>query len=68
MALHGDSIDSLAELLSISRQTLCDKRDGRSQFKPTEIKILATHWDLGEDEIVEMFSLKGGNDESQTIV
>lgn len=68
MALHGDSMDSVAELLGITRQTLHDKRNGRSQFKPTEIKVLATHWDLSEDEIVEMFSLKGGNDESQTIV
>lgn len=68
MALHGDSINSLAELLGISRQTLCDKRDERSQFKPSEITILAMHWDLGEDEIVEMFSLKGGSNESQTVV
>ena len=59
MALYEDSIDSIAKLLNISRQTLCDKRDGRSQFKRDEMNLLAVHWNLTTEEIVEMFSLKG---------
>ena len=64
MALYKDSIDSLAEMLSISRQTLCEKRDGLSQFKRDEIAILGAHWNLTAEEIVEIFSLKGDSDES----
>jgi hypothetical protein len=64
-ALFEDSIDSLAELLQISRQTLCDKRDGKSEFKRDEIAKLSAHWQLTHEEIVEMFSLNEGiNDES----
>lgn len=65
MALFEDSVDSLTELLGVSRQTLTDKREGRSQFKRDEISKLSAHWNLTSDEIVEIFSLKeGGNDES----
>lgn len=64
MAYHEDSLDSLAELLNVSRQTIYDKREGKSRFKQDEIAILSEHWNLTAEEIVEIFSLKGDNDES----
>ena len=59
MALHEDSIDSTAEYLSMTRQTLCDKRDGKSEFRRDEITKIIDRWNLTAEEVFEMFFSEG---------
>lgn len=55
MALHEDTVESLAEYLEISRQTLCEKRDGKREFKQGEMTKIAIRWNLTPEETVDMF-------------
>lgn len=59
MALFDDSIESLADHLEISRQSLAEKRDGRSQFKQDEMTKIMIRWQLTPEEVVDMFLSKG---------
>lgn len=55
MALFSDSIETLAEYLSITRQTLTQKIEGKSQFKQKEIKMIAVRYKLTPEETHEIF-------------
>ena len=55
MALFGDSIETLAEYLGITRQTLTQKIEGKSQFKQKEITMIAVRYKLTPEEVYEIF-------------
>ena len=59
MVLHKDTMQSLAKHLGISRQTLSGRMNGHTAFKAHEVMSIADRYDLGSDEIVEIF-FKGG--------
>lgn len=59
MVLHRDNIESLAEHLGISRQTLSARINGHSHFKADEVMSIADRYSLGSDEIVEIFFKQG---------
>lgn len=60
MVLHEDTIESLADHLGLSRQTLSSRMNGHSRFKSDEIMSIADRYGLGSDEIVEIFFKSGG--------
>ena len=55
MALYGDTIESLAEYLEISRQTLSWKIQGKTEFKRDEIDKIITRYELTPEETHEIF-------------
>ena len=55
MLLHEDTIELLAESLGISRQTLSSRMNGNTKFKTDEIVRIANRYNLGSDEILEIF-------------
>ena len=55
MALYGDTIESLAEYLEISRQTLSMKIQGKSEFKRDEIDKIISRYHLTPEETHEIF-------------
>ena len=55
MALFEDNIERLAEHLEISRQTLSQKIDGKSEFKRDEIDKIITRYKLTPEETHEIF-------------
>lgn len=55
MALYEDSIEDLAAYLRITRQTLLCKIKGRSEFKGSEINLIAARYHLTPEEICEIF-------------
>lgn len=55
LALHGDTYQVIAELLGITRQTLAEKVEGKSQFKQAEIDRLIARWNLTPHEVVQIF-------------
>lgn len=59
MALFGDSIETLADYLGITRQTLTQKIEGKSQFKRNEIQLIAARYKLTPDEVYAIFLAEG---------
>lgn len=55
MALHEDSVEDIAEYLGISRQTLSNKTEGKSEFKRDEIDAIISRYNLTPEETHEMF-------------
>lgn len=55
MVLYGDSLETVAKYLGISRQTLDMKLSGGSEFKQDEIKKLIARWNLTPEEVTEIF-------------
>ena len=56
MALHGDTIKTLAEYLCISEQSLCNKiNENGTEFKQGEIRIIAEKYNLPPEEVVAIF-------------
>lgn len=55
MVLHEDTMETLAEYLGISRQTLSGRMNGRSPFKLDEIMMIADKYKLQSNEIMEIF-------------
>ena len=55
MALFEDTIESLSEYLEITRQTLCSKIQGRSEFKRDEIDKIIVRYKLTPEETHEIF-------------
>lgn len=55
MVLHEDTIEKLAKYLGITRQTLSSRMNGHSQFKMDEVMLIADRYNLGSDEIMEIF-------------
>lgn len=55
MALFGDSVEMLAEYLGITRQTLTQKIEGKSQFKTDEMKMIIKRYKLTPEEAHEIF-------------
>ena len=55
MVLHEDTMETLAEYLGISRQTLSARMNGHSRFKLDEIMLIADKYKLQSNEIMEIF-------------
>lgn len=55
MALHGDTLNVLAEALGITRQALHNKMRGRSQFKQREICVICERYNLKPDDMITLF-------------
>lgn len=55
MVLHEDTMETLAEYLGISRQTLSSRMNGHSRFKLDEVMLIADKYNLQSNEIMEIF-------------
>ena len=56
MALHGDTIKTLAEYLGISEQSLCNKiNENGTEFKQGEIKAIKDRYNLSPEEVDAIF-------------
>lgn len=55
MVLFGDTNESLAEALHISKQTISAKITGKIDFWQTEIKEIALRYNLTPDEVDKIF-------------
>ena len=55
MALFEDTVESLAEYLGISRQTLVMKIQGKSEFRQSEISKIIVRYKLTPEEAYEIF-------------
>ena len=55
MILFEDTMQTLAEYLGISRQTLSGRMNGHSSFKTDEIVMIADRYSLSSEDIVEIF-------------
>lgn len=55
MVLHEDTMETLANYLGISRQTLSGRMNGRSPFKLSEIMLIADKYKLKSNDILEIF-------------
>lgn len=53
--LFGDNLESLAEYLEISRQTLSAKLKGEYAFKDTEIRKITSRYNLTPEEVYDIF-------------
>lgn len=55
MALRGDTQNTLAGALGITRQALHNKMRGRSQFKQSEIRAICERYNLKPDDMITLF-------------
>ena len=55
MVLKGETQIELAEELGITRPALNVKMNGKSDFKQSEINIIAKRYELSDDELIEIF-------------
>lgn len=51
----GDTQSGLARILGMTESTLSWKINGKSEFKQSEIKVIADRYDLTGEEIKSMF-------------
>lgn len=57
MSLYGDdTLDSLAEYLTIARQTLSRKINGESDFTQTEMSMIKVRYQLNDEEFSQIFT------------
>lgn len=64
MLLYGDEnfINSLAELLNITRQTASAKLNNNSEFTESEIATIVKHYHLTDDDMRKIF-IEGDSNE-----
>lgn len=56
MVLHGDTNQSLAEYLGLSKQSVCNKiNDNGAEFKQGEINRIKIRYDLTAEQIAAIF-------------
>ena len=55
MILHDDTVETLAEALDISRQTLSSKINNKTDFWQSEIKFFVKRYELTPEEMNEIF-------------
>ena len=55
MVLKGDNQNDLAEVLNVTRPTLSFKMTQKTNFKQSEIDIIAKRYELSSDEIKQIF-------------
>ena len=57
MVAAGDEYytTKLAEILDISQPTANNKLNGKIPFSQTEITVLATHYHMSRDQVIEVF-------------
>lgn len=55
MRKRGDTLDSLAAKLGMSRATLCYKKNGKSSFTVDEIKLISELYDFNEADVIHIF-------------
>lgn len=59
MTLNDDGIESLADYLDITRQTLSNKIAGRTDFTRHEMIKIKQRYQMSNEEFVETFDEKG---------
>lgn len=67
MVLHGDEdfVKKIADILEISRQTASAKLNDKSKFTDDQIKLIAEHYRLDDDDIRKIFIEGDGSNESE---
>lgn len=56
MVLNGETNRDLAEVLGISEQSVSNKiNENKSEFKQGEIAIIRQHYNLTEEQVVNIF-------------
>lgn len=65
MVLHGETHEDLAKILGISVQTMSKKINGQTDFTQTEMNIIREHYNLTDNEYVEMFKKGSAENEDQ---
>ncbi len=55
MALHNDTMQSLADYLGIARSYVSGKLNGKWEFKQSEIMKIIERYNLTNDEIMQIF-------------
>lgn len=67
MVLAGDEdfVNSLSKILGVSRQTASTKLNGESELTETEIKKLAVHYNMTDEDIRQIFIEGDTNNESE---
>lgn len=55
MAENGDTMEKLAEALSIHYNTLSIKLSGKREFTQSEIKVITNRYCLCPDEVIKIF-------------
>ena len=55
MILFGDTNETLADALNISRQTMSAKINGKVDFWQSEIKLIVERYELTNDEMEQIF-------------
>ena len=55
MVLHGDTIQTLAEALSISQSTMCAKLKGQRDFWRSEIDTIRDRYQLTPEDVDRIF-------------
>ena len=59
MVLNGDKVDDLANFLNISRQSLTNKMNGKTEFTRAEMVMIKRRYKLNNDEFVKTFDVEG---------
>lgn len=63
MALKGDfELTPLIKLLNLSRPAVTARMDGSTEWKLPEIRKIVRHYNLTEEDTVEIFDLRGANE------
>ena len=63
MALKGDfDLSPLMELLGLSRPAITARMNGSTEWKLPEIRKIIQHYNLTEEETIEIFGLKNINE------
>lgn len=55
LKLHGETQREIAQLLGITQGAVSNKKNGRSEFLQSEIKLIGRHYNLTPDEVDEIF-------------
>lgn len=60
MALHGDTLQNLADVLGIAICTMSFRLNGKAEFKQNEIAVIIERYNLSSEETAEIF-FRGGD-------
>lgn len=64
MTLYGDTQESLAKYLSLTRQTLSRKISGEYDFTQTEMSLIKKRYNLTDEEFAQIFTKEVSTNES----
>ena len=55
MVLHGDTLTTLAEILNTTVRTCWCRVNGKTSFKPEDIKKIKERYSLSDSEVADIF-------------